>query len=267
MRRWIHRIAFLLSATCVLGVGAAWWAVRQTKQVPDFYERATHSLPASTQEASRHLAAEVEQLQHDASQSGSWLASFSADEINAWLIEELPRKFPQLLAKGASEPRIAIEEGRLLAAVRYQNGRFDTIVSCELRVELTEQPNMLALRVNDLKAGALPLPLHQFLRNITKEAAKGDIDIRWDATEAGPIALVTVPSEHPKYVLNPVIVESISLVQGGLILAGHTGPSARESYRPNGPVHRFVSYQHGETRRRQPSQLSSRHDASSTRIR
>lgn len=267
MRRWIYRITITGLGALMIGIGAAWWAVRQTKQVPEFYARATNSLPESTEQASRQLAAEVEQLQSDASRAGSWRASFSADEINAWLIEELPAKFPQLLAKGASEPRIVIEDGRLLAAVRYRNRRIDTIVSCELKVELTEQPNMLALRVDQLKAGALPLPLSKFLRGISKEAAKGGIDVRWDATEAGPIALVMVPSEHPKYVLNPVIVESVSLVDGGLILAGHTGPQARESYRPSGPVHRFVSYRHSDNRRHQPSRLSSRRDRSPTKIR
>lgn len=267
MRRWIYPIAIIGLSAVLIGIGAAWWAVRQTQQVPEFYARATESLPESTEEASRHLAAEVEQLQSDVARQGSWRASFSADEINAWLIEELPQKFPQLLAKGASEPRIVIEDDRVLAAVRYRNRRIDTIVSCELRVELTEQPNMLALRVEQLKAGALPLPLSKFLRGITKEAAKGDIDVRWDATESGPVALVTVPSEHPKYVLSPVIVESVSLVHGGLVLTGHTGPMALESYRPSGPIHRFVSYRHGENRRRQPSQLSSRRDGSSSRIR
>lgn len=267
MRRWIHRIAIVLIGVSLFGMLSAWWAVRKTKQIPDFYARAVNSLPASTEEASRHLAAEVEKLQHDVAHEGSWRANFSADEINAWMAEELPKKFPQLLAKGASEPRIVIEAGRLLAAVRYRDKRIDTIISCELQVALTEQPNMLALRVEKLMAGSLPIPLHQFVRGITNEAAKGDIEICWDATQGGPIALVTVPSEHPNYAINPVIVESVSLGQGRLILAGHTGPLARESYHPSGPIHQFVSYRSGEIRRRQPSPLTSRRDDSSAAFR
>ncbi len=267
MRRWIKRIAIALTLLLVIGLAAAWWAVQQTHYVPEFYARATETTSQQTVEASRQLTAEVEQLQVDAAMIGSWHATFSDDEINAWLTEELPKKFPQLLAKGASDPRIIIENDRVLAAVRYKNRRIDTVISCELEVELTEEPNMLALRVKHLKAGALPLPLSNFLRGISKEAGKGDVDVRWDVTEAGPIALVTVPSEHPRYVSNPVIVESVQLVDGALILSGHTGPLARESYRPLGTVYRFVSYRPGENRSLQQSRLSSRRKPAAGKLR
>jgi hypothetical protein len=267
MRRWTKVVAIAGTLIPLIGLSATWWAVEQTQHVPEFYERATSRLPASTVEASQHLKAEVQQLQSDAAMIGSWHASFSADEINAWLIEELPKKFPRLLAKGASQPRIVIEDGRVLAAVRYKDHRIDTVISCELQVELTEQPNMLAFRVQHLKAGALPLPLGNFRRGISKEAAKGDIDIRWDATESGPIALVTVPSEHPRYVNSPVIVESVQLTEGTLNLSGQTGPLARASYTPEGPLYRFVSYRPGENRKRQASRLSSRRKPGSQKLR
>ena len=267
MRRWIKRITIVVSLLFVAGLVLTWWAVEQTQHVPEFYAHASDRLPESTVKASQHLEAEVEQLQSQVARQGSWNASFSVPEVNAWLIEELPRKFPKWLAKGASEPRIAIEDGRLLAAARYKDRRIDTVISCELEVELTEQPNMLALRINKLRAGALPLPLSKFAIGISKEAAKGGIDIRWDVTETGPVALVSVPSEHPEYVLSPVIVESIQLIDGTLELSGHTGPLAHETYRPNGPVHRFVSYRPGSKRKRQTASLPSSGKSSEGKLR
>ncbi|MCH7478988.1 MAG: hypothetical protein IIA14_12930, partial [SAR324 cluster bacterium] len=171
----------------------------------------------------------------------------------------------RLLAKGASEPRIVIEGDRVLAAVRYKNRHIDIVISCELEVELTEQPNMLALRVKDLKAGALPLPLSNFLKGISTEAAKSDLDIRWDVTDSGPVALLTVPSEHPRYVANPVVVESVQLVGRTLVLSGRTGPLAHESYHPQGPLYRFVSYRPGEKRNRH--RLSSKRIPTSGKLR
>lgn len=253
MRRWIKRLFIVIAILMMVGGGVAWWLFKQTRQVPEFYTRATAQLPVETAEASRRLSADVEQLQKDAARLGSWRAEFSDDEINAWLVEELPKKFPRLLAKGASDPRVVIENGRILAAVRYKDSRIDTVISCEVQVALTEQPNMLALKVSGLKAGALPLPLSKFLRGITKEAAKGDIDVQWDLNEKGPIALVTVPSEHPRYAISPVTVESVALIDGQLTLSGHTGPTNRETYRPRGPVYRFVSYRQGDKRSRQAS--------------
>ncbi len=244
MRTWIVRLTATVTVVSVVAGASSWWALRQSRHVPEFYARAGTNHATSTVEASRRLQAEVEQLQIDAARIGSWRAAFSDEQINAWLIEELPQKLPRLAKLGASEPRIIIEDDRVLAAVRYQHGHFDTIISCELKVALTEEPNMLAFRVTNLRAGALPLPLNKFLTSITKEAARGEIDIRWDMTESGPIALVTVPSEDPRYVVKPVVVENLMLYDGALMLAGHTGTMARQAFKPKGRVYQFVSYRH-----------------------
>ncbi len=256
MRRWIKRLTITTVVTLAAGGTVAWWLVEQTRHVPEFYTRATKQRPEQTAEASRRMRADVKRLQEDAAKIGSWHAEFSDDEINAWLVEELPRKFPRLLARGASDPRVVIEEGRILAAVRYKDRRIDTVISCAVEVALTEQPNMLALKVTGLKAGALPLPLSKFQKGISKEAATGDIDVQWDLAESGPIALVTVPSEHPRYAISPVTVESVKLVDGRLQLSGHTGELAKQSYQPQGPVYRFVSYRHGVNRKRHSSRVS-----------
>ncbi len=257
MRRWIKRLTVLTVFLLLIGGGASWWLVNQTKHVPEFYERATKQRPEQTAEASKRMLADVKQLQEDAAKVGWWKAEFSDDEINAWLAEELPQKFPKLLANGASDPRVEIEDGRILAAVRYKNKRIDTVISCEVEVALTEQPNMLALNITQLKAGALPLPLKKFQTGISKEAATGDIDVQWDASEAGPIALITVPSEHPRYAISPVTVESVKLIDGSLVLSGHTGELDQHSYRPKGPIYRFVSFRKDRNRHKSQASLRS----------
>ena len=242
MRVWLKRITIAIVFLFLVGCGVAWWAVRQTSHVPEFYTKAAEQLPEKTAEGSRRLQQDVQQLQTDAGKPGFWVAQFSDSEINSWLIEELPKRFPALMQRGVSDPRIAIEDGRILVAARYQDARINTVISCEVEVELTQEANMLALRLYNLSAGALPLPLDKFLSGITKEAAQGDIEVRWDMTDDGPVALVTVPSEHPNYEINPVIVESIDLKSGDLFLSGHTGALAEESFQPRGTVHQFVSF-------------------------
>ncbi len=267
MRSWIKSTVLLLSTIAVFGGISTYWAIRQSKFVPEFYAQATKIHSTSNAEARRRLEAEVEQLQNSAAKLGSWRAAFSDEQINAWLMDELPKKFPRLAALGASEPRVMIQDDRVLAAVRYSHGRFDTIISCEFVVALTEEPNMLAFRVQNLRAGALPLPLNQFLSGITKEASRGDLDIRWDMTEAGPIALVTVPSEDPRYVLSPVVVESVLLYDGALLLSGHTGELAHQVFKPRGEVHQFVSYRPGDQRIDQPARWTSSGKSDRSRIR
>jgi len=229
-----------------LGIGGvSWWAVSQSQQVPDFYTRARNQSGPIAEIARNQLEHDVEQMRVQSNRNGFWKTSFNEEEINAWLQSELPERFGRLFDHGVSAPAIAIENGQLFAAARYQSKRWDTVVSCRLTVEMTEEPNMLAIALSDLRAGALSLPLEPFVRKISKEAALGDLDIRWDFTETGPIALVTIPQEDPRFVIRSLVIESIELVAGRLQMGGRAGSQASDHYRPRGPVHRFVSYRRG----------------------
>ncbi len=254
MKKWFTRIGVACFALAMIGLGFTVWAVRQTRQVPEFYTRATEQLPPDLIAASQKLEQDVVQLQNAASHLGSWQATFSEEQINAWLVQQFPIEFPQVLPAGVEDPRIVIEDGRVLAAARYRNSRIDTVVSFELKVELTEHANVLAVRIEQLRAGSLPLPLHSFLRGITREAAKGDIAVVWDLDEDSPVALVTVPSEHPNFVTSPVIIESLVMQAGYLALAGHTGPAAWQAYRPQTPIYQLAS---ARVRRKDQSPTSS----------
>lgn len=245
MKRWLRGTLVALGCIAVSGVAMAWWAVQKTQQVPEFYTRATKQLPTDLVAASKELQQDVEQLQDAASQLGSWQATFTEEQINAWLVQHLPDEFPKVLPAGVDNPRIVIEDGRVLAAARYTNSRIDTVVSFELKVELTEHANVLAVRIEQLRAGSLPMPLQSFLRGISREAAKGDIAVVWDMDDAGPVALVRVPSEHSKFKRTPVIIEAVVLQNGHLSLAGHTGPQAWQAYRPRTPTYQLASARTG----------------------
>ncbi len=242
VKRWIRFVigSFAIGATAC--GAASWWAVSQSKQVPEFYTRARHQSQANAEIARNQLEHDVEQVLKQTQKGRFWKTSFSEEEINAWLQSELPERFKRLFAHGVAEPAIALENGQLFAAARYTSSRWDTVVSCRLSVEMTEEPNMLAIALSDLKAGALPLPLEPFIRRISNEAASGDLDIRWDFTQDGPIALVTIPQEEPRFVIKPLVIESVNLVAGQLQLAGRVGSDASHEYQPRGRVHRFVSY-------------------------
>jgi hypothetical protein len=265
MRRWLKRIAVGLLLTLVVVALSMSWALRQTQQVPEFYTRATQQMPVDIKAASETLQNDVVQLQDAASQLGSWSATFSEEQINAWLVQQLPKEFPLLLPRGVEQPRIAIEDRRILAAARYKNSRIDTVISFEIKVELTETANVLAVRIENLRAGSLPLPLQSFLRGISHEAAKGDIEVVWDMDDNGPVALVTVPSEHPNYQKSPVIIESVMLENGNVLLAGHTGDEAVHAYKPRTSVYQLASARVGKNSQFQRSLRNS--DLSSERMR
>jgi hypothetical protein len=267
MKYWLWGFATTALVAVTVTVCVSWWALERTRVVPDFYARATQRLPEDLDSAIAKLEQDMVQLQGDAGRLGSWQAVFTDEQINAWLVQQLPREFPNLLPPGVDEPRIVIEDGRVLVAARFKNPHIDTVVSFELNAALTEHPNVLALQVNNLRAGSLPLPLSRFLRGISREAAKSNMEVRWDMDQDDPIALVTIPSDHPSYIHSPVIVESVYLAEGILALAGHTGPEALHAYQPRGPLYQLASARVGRPRAVGPNSIAQESEGQSRQVR
>jgi hypothetical protein len=243
--KWLGLVAVVAG---ILAAGstmlAARWALKQTREVPDFYLRAAERMPEDLAAASEQLEVDVQQFTDQVGMVGSWRAAFTEAQINAWLVHQLPREFSRVLPKGVTDPRVVIEDGKVLAAARYASSRIDTVVSFELSIQLTAEPNVLAVEIRNLRAGALALPLNHFANQISRRAARDSLEVRWDAeVEGAPVGLITVPSNHPKYARAPVIVESVELADGKLWLAGHTGPQAVMGFQPRGPVYRLTSLQ------------------------
>ena len=93
MRRRLKRIGIALLATLSICMTGAWWLVRQSRQVPEFYAKATRNSPIDTDAQNLRLQEDVKKLRQDAAQHGSWNACFTDRQINAWLIRSCQRSF------------------------------------------------------------------------------------------------------------------------------------------------------------------------------
>ena len=79
------------------------WTHHQINKVPDFYKEAISSSKASSDAVvldSQRMQSRVEKLQSDVERVGIWEADFAEEQINAWLIDQLPKYFANLQAKG-----------------------------------------------------------------------------------------------------------------------------------------------------------------------
>ena len=82
MRRWIKRIAMTAVTVLTVGAGFSWWAVQQTRHVPEFYQRATGEARSGNKSTGRVLLdTSVEPLDFAADQPvvESWNAVFTVD--------------------------------------------------------------------------------------------------------------------------------------------------------------------------------------------
>ena len=170
--RIVPRRLLAIAAVVVLVAAAAVLALYQaTQQVPDFYRRALAAPPTAQQANGQRFEEQALVLQNQLHHAGRWEVCFTESQINGWLAAELPAKFPHALPAGVSEPRVSMEHGRLQLAIHYQRGGIDTVVSLLGQVYLTDQPNELAIQINQARAGMLPVPLGKFLQEISERAA------------------------------------------------------------------------------------------------
>ena len=149
---------------------------------------------------------------------GDWEAQFTAEQINGYLAVDLVKQFPELAAPEIRDPRIELRSGGATLAFRYEGPAASSVVSLAVEAYLAE-PNVVALRIRQARAGVLPLPLDDVLEAISRAAAAADVNLRWRQTDGDPVALVTFksPPGGPR-----LAIEKLDLREGLLYVAGKT---------------------------------------------
>lgn len=225
MRSLWRRLLFAALAILVVIGGFVGWAYRATQQVPEFYVRQLKQEKSKPpQGLGDVLERQALQLNNQIRKSDHWQARFSADEINAWLAVDLPQKFPSALPPEVQAPRVAIDPEMMQIACQVESPRLSSIVSLGVQPFVTSEPNVIALRIKQLRAGVLPLPLAQYLEKITEQCARSGVPLRWSEEEGDPLALVTLPLDPKEFQNRQVRVEQIQLEEGALVVSGSSQP-------------------------------------------
>ncbi len=215
--RWAALLGVLLIG---LAAGAYWGLHGALRHEPAFYRSAVAIPRAAQQRAGREFERQVLELHNDVQRPGTWQRTFTQGQINGWLAIDLPEKFPELLPPSVSQPRVALTPNLLLIAFRYQAQDLETVVSLSLDVQLADEPNTLAIRVRQASAGWLPLPLSDFLDQISQAARRADLMLRWAQTDGDPVALVTLPrGTNPQ---EPFLLSLVQVGDGELVIAGQS---------------------------------------------
>jgi hypothetical protein len=221
-RRW-RRVAGFAALALLIALAIALLSVyRATRHVPQFYEEALAADPVVQRTAGDELERVALDLHNDVKQAGAWEALFTEEQVNGWLAVDLVEKFPNLLPTQVSAPRVAISAEEVKVACRYTSERFDVVISLGLAVSMTEEPNVIAVRVLRARAGSLPIPLNQFLDDITKAAHEGGLDLRWQQSDGDPVALIRLPTENTELPDRRLHLEKFELRAHEAFLSGRT---------------------------------------------
>jgi hypothetical protein len=230
MQRWMKRLRWGCTAMLLLtGLGFAliYW---RSRGVPEFYSRAVARTLPEPGRLRRELQDQIQEATRAARDDGRWELEITADQVNAWLIHELPSEYAALIPKGVEDPRVLIENGRVLFATRYKSSAMDTVISVEVSLTLTDEPNVVAVDVHQVRAGLLPIPIRSVEQRVSAHAQRGKLEIRWDHDGEVPRGLVTVPRDHQRYIVRPVVIDSLEVLEGSVRLAGRSGEDAQQVY-------------------------------------
>lgn len=231
IRRRLLITALASIAICGLSLLCLFQASRR---VPDFYQQALAAPVAAQAEEGDEFERTALDLHNQLQHSGRWEARLTQEQVNGWLAIDLPAKFPHALPDGLSEPRIAIEDGVLRIALRYQRAGVDTVLSIAGEAYLTAQPNEIAVRFDQARAGLVPIPLTRFLDEIAEQAARANVPLRWTEVGGSPVALIRPPLDASDGRHRRVVLDRLQLDRGQLVLGGSTeeAPAAGDASHP-----------------------------------
>ncbi len=196
--------------------------VYSAKKEPPFYSAANHPGDWDTHERSGKLLTRVMDLQNDIRAKDEWGDTFSADDINAFFIENMGPKgrLAESLPKGFHSPRVAIQGDRLFLGVKYREGFWSTVSWLELKGWLVkDQTNVAAVEVCNLKAGGLPFGSQTLLDKIADVARESSIEVTWYRNKSNPVGLFKFFAKQPRLTSQVLTLEA---KDGNLVVAGRS---------------------------------------------
>lgn len=244
MRKAVVRVG---AVTLALGLAIAVWlcfdAYRKTQQAPDFYQEALEIPPEKVEELHAEVKQSLQRLEilepaEEATEAPpTWEWTVTDEQANAWLATE----GPELLKQGRapfSDPRVEFEDGVAKVAVRYEDKRFSSVLSGDLRVTLDGETGKVEAHLTDVRSGRLSLPLDWAKERIEKAIAR----IKWPIRAETASDFISAESELPdggfevrdgrRLLPTEIVVEADRLIVRGIVLSEEDeGPRMRVSTR------------------------------------
>jgi hypothetical protein len=163
-----------------------------------------------------------------------WAQKFTDEEINSFLSEGFVQMglAEKLLPKEISEPHVTFEQDRMWLSFRYHNKVLSTVVSVALRIWLPRsEPNVVALRIEGIHAGAVPFKAQWLLERISEVAAQNDVNVSWYRHEGSPVAIVRFQPNQARPTLR---LKAVRFEPGKITIHGESGERTRTAMNGTG---------------------------------
>lgn len=215
---------FLTFVIGTLGAaGLVWLALDSAQQIPPFYAEALATPIEDATKQGDQLEIQLTRVQNAARKQIPWNVEFSQEQVNGWLVADLPNKFPSVLPEKMKDPRVHFEPRKAKLAFKYSANGVDGIVIAECDIFCTEKKNQLAIQIISVKSGFVSLPVGPWVERLSKSAERAGIPILWSRRNGNSVALVTVPDELLRFGNQQIVViDAVEIRAGCIMIAGST---------------------------------------------
>jgi hypothetical protein len=218
------RIAAVCCLVAIALIAAALWgAYVASRQVRPFYQQALQLDPGALERGRQEMESRASALYTDAQQAGKWHALFTDEQINGWLAVQLadqaaPESEPPLAA--VRDPRIDISADLLTLGFKATQRGVESVISVDASVFVTEEGDV-AVRLLNVRAGALPLPVAMVADRIAAACQQLSLPVLWIRQDDCPVAMIKIRNEEASDG-RQFHLDAIELTDGELYVAGHT---------------------------------------------
>ncbi|HTI50527.1 MAG TPA: hypothetical protein VL475_06240 [Planctomycetaceae bacterium] len=206
--------------TCLAALtGGVLWLLQHQ---PAFYRAALlQDLPAEVrrEQAKRFVQATL-QLVDEVRYEPSWAQEFTEQAVNIWLADELPTQYAGWLPPEVSAPRVKFEQGGLWIAFRTHHGPWSGVVSGRVKAWVSS-PNELALEIQSLSAGLIPVPVDEVIGEFVSAMNDRGWRLQWKQSATGDVLVVSLDDESSSAdTRGRAVLESVELTPGRLLVSG-----------------------------------------------
>ena len=214
-------LTFVVGTLCAAGF--VWLALDSAQQIPPFYAEALATPIEDATKQGDQLEIQLTRVQNAARKQIPWNVEFSQEQVNGWLVADLPNKFPSVLPEKMKDPRVHFEPRKAKLAFKYSANGVDGIVIAECDIFCTEKKNQLAIQIISVKSGFVSLPVGPWVERLSKSAERAGIPILWSRRNGNSVALVTVPDELLRFGNQQIVViDAVEIRAGCIMIAGST---------------------------------------------
>ena len=219
---WKTGCGITLGVLITVGIGGGIWLWWATSQSPEFYRVADQQLvhPVVRKEAAKQFVEQSQRLVQDVQSSSSWSQEFTDSQINAWLAEDFPRDYSEWMPPEVSQPRVQIRGDGIRLGLRIDEpGQWSGVISLQVKISVAA-PNQLAIQLQSIRAGLVPVPIKAIIDQVTAQAEENGVRIKWKKVGDDDVAIVSLIHEGE----DAPQLEAVELTNGVIRVTGSSQP-------------------------------------------